>query len=167
VVCQLNKEWADFFQLIFFNYAELVCRFFNETNDHSEEKNQLIDRMSANDTFSEFLFEKDAPVGLCRLSPEGEILDINETPAPMLGYESPEELVGAFFERKVIYSPNAWSNFRQLLHWNGEVRGFISTWRKRSGSLILVREDGWVIPDPHGGTLFYEGSVNPVWGCWE
>jgi len=118
--------------------------------------------MNTKDPFNETCFEKEAPVGLYRLSPEGLILIVNQTLATMLGYETPEELVGECFDQKIIYSPSIRANFKQLLLWNEQVKDFISLWRRRDGSGVLVRETGWAIPNGEGGILFYEGSINLV-----
>lgn len=118
--------------------------------------------MDVKDVFNESLFEKEVPVGMYRLSPEGQILKANQTLAVMLGYESPEGLVGSYFDCKIVFSPSAQAAFKQLLHWNKQVPDFISQWRKCDGSLLLVRETAWIIPGEEGEVLFYEGAANPV-----
>jgi len=121
--------------------------------------------MGGEDAFNGLLFEKEAPVGMYRLSLRGKILKTNRALAAMLGYNTPDDLEGTCFKEKVIVSLSSRSDFTQLLHWNGRVEDFISPWRQREGSLLLVRETGWIIPDSEGGILFYEGAVNPVGEC--
>lgn len=118
--------------------------------------------MDARDAYHESLYEKNIPVSMYRLSPDGHIIHVNQTLATMLGYGAPEELLGACFGQRIVSSPHARSNFIQLLHWNGHVEDFISHWRKRDGSVLLVRETGWIIPGEEGGVQFYEGSANPI-----
>lgn len=117
------------------------------------------------DGFPDSHFQKTSPIGIYRISPEGKIMNINQTLAELLGYSSPERLIGSSFEETVAFSPSARADFNMLLYLKKHIPDFISQWRKENGELALMRETAWVVLGEKGQVLFYEGAVNPVEQC--
>ncbi len=117
------------------------------------------------DGFPDAHFQKKIPIGIYRISPEGKIMNINQTLAELLGYSSAERLIGSSFEETIAFSQAARADFNMLLYLKKHIPDFISQWRKENGDLVLMRETAWVVLGEKGQVLFYEGAVNPVEQC--
>ena len=107
------------------------------------------------------LFEE-APVGIYRTTPDGQILLMNPAILRMLGYDSAEELQERNLESD---GPDAFydrATFRQLVEREGGIRGLEAQWRRRDGSRIWVRESAKAVRGEDGEVLYYEGTVEDV-----
>jgi diguanylate cyclase (GGDEF)-like protein len=93
--------------------------------------------------------------GIYRVTPEGDVLLANAALARMLGY-SP----GAKIAIRRIDS----GGFKTGLEREGEVRGLESTWVRKDGGHIVVRETAKAVKNLSGETIFYEGIVEDISG---
>ncbi len=101
-------------------------------------------------------------IGLYRTSPEGAILLANPTLIRMLGYSSFEELAQRDLEQEGYTDEYTRSQFRQLIDSEGDVKGLDSSWTRKDGSPIYVRESAKAIHGPDGKVLYYEGTVEDI-----
>ena len=107
------------------------------------------------------LFEQ-APIGIYRSTPAGEILAANPALVRMLGYGSSDELAAVGVEAAAFTSDGERRRFRQALEARGELVGHFAEWRTRDGQPLFVRESARVIRDADGEVLYYEGTVEDV-----
>ena len=103
------------------------------------------------------LFEQ-APIGIYRMTSDGEILLANPTLLEMVGYGSIDELVHAGGLRAV----DDRTKFRELVEQNHEVRALEATWRRKDGSYVHISENARVIVAPDRRQLYFEGTVEDV-----
>ncbi|HEY3204789.1 MAG TPA: PAS domain S-box protein [Thermoanaerobaculia bacterium] len=106
------------------------------------------------------LFEG-VPVGLCRATPTGQILDANPALVRMLGYPSRESLMTVNL-RNLYLEPRDHDVMRRRLESSGEVRDLEVCWRRYAGQLIWLRKDMQAIRDAQGRLLYYEGVVEDI-----
>ena len=107
------------------------------------------------------LFEN-APVGIYRTTPDGRILAANPVLVRMLGFSSFEELARRNLNTSGFESQRARSQFMERLENAGEVAGLESSWRKKNGEAIHVRENSRALRDDSGQVLYYEGTVEDI-----
>lgn len=107
------------------------------------------------------LFET-VPIGIYRTAPDGRILMANPTLLDMLGYDSFEELGQRNLEEEGWGFNNPRALFREMIEPTGEVQGLETTWRKRDGSVMWVRENAVLVRDPEGAVAYYEGAVEDI-----
>ena len=105
---------------------------------------------------------ENSTVGLYRTTPDGKIILANPTLIKMLGYSSFEELASRNLEQEGFEPSFKRKNFIEQIEINGEVIGLEVAWARKDGSIVYVRESARVIRDPHGKTLYYDGSVEDV-----
>jgi PAS domain S-box-containing protein len=106
------------------------------------------------------LFEN-APVGLYRTTPEGDLLMSNPAMIEMLGYASFEELR----QRNISEGfPDGSSrqDFLDMIEEQGEVENYRSAWLKKNGELLEIEESSKAVRGPGGGTIYYEGIVRDI-----
>ncbi len=104
-----------------------------------------------------------AVLGMYRTTPDGRILAANPALVRMLGYDSFEELAQRNLEQDGCYAPGqSRSLFKEALLTNGQVVGFESSWIRRDGATLFVRENAKVIRDEQGNAPFYEGTVEDL-----
>ncbi|GAB6126365.1 EAL domain-containing protein [Humidesulfovibrio idahonensis] len=107
------------------------------------------------------IFEN-AVEGIFQFSPEGRYLSANPAMAGIFGYDSPEELVGALSKQSPYVEPERRFAFLELMEAQGQVQGFESQARRKSGRIIWISENARKVVDSSGKTLHYEGFVEDI-----
>ena len=105
---------------------------------------------------------ENAPVGIYRTTPHGQILMANPTMVGMLGFKSFEELATRNLEEKGFEPHYDRCAFRQQLERDGKVRGLEAAWTRWDGSVIFVRESARVVRGESGNVLYYDGIVEDI-----
>ncbi len=104
-----------------------------------------------------------SPLGIYRTTPDGKILDVNQTILTMLKYSSFEELFERNLEKEEFYTETYPRKvFKEMLEKEGEVKNFETTWIRKDGNKIHIRENAKVIKDENGNTLYYEGTAEDI-----
>ncbi len=98
-------------------------------------------------------------IGLYRTTPDGKILMANQAIVQMLGYSSFEELSHLNLEEDRFPSDCPRSIFKQLIEAEGQVVDLETTWLKRDGSKMFIRESAKAVRDETGKTMYYEGTI--------
>jgi PAS domain S-box-containing protein len=82
-----------------------------------------------------------APYGICRCDSTGQILDVNPAWLTLLGYSSPEDLLGKHLA--VLYTDTQqWFELADHLRSSAPFAGVIAEWVRRDGTGIAVRVSG-------------------------
>jgi PAS domain S-box-containing protein len=105
---------------------------------------------------------ENAPVGIYRTAPSGEILMANPALVHMLGYDSFEELAQRDLESEGYHPDYPRSEFRRRPQEEGHVTGLESAWRRKDGSTLFVRESARAVYDARGQVVAYQGTVEDV-----
>jgi len=93
---------------------------------------------------------ENAPFGIYRISLDGQFEDVNHALVAMLGYESREEVMMLNIEADVYVDPRVRT---QLIKQFGDVERIESAaaeWKRKDGTLILVRLSARKIRDAYG-----------------
>src|ERR671914_2001139 len=109
------------------------------------------------------IFEN-AVEGIFQTTVDGRFLTANPAMARMLGYESPEELLGAISNiRDQLYvEPGRREEFYQLALRDGFVSGFEVQMHRKDGDPVWVSANARAIYDAGGGISGYEGIVENI-----
>ena len=114
---------------------------------------------------SEELFRNlyaNAPIGIYRTTPDGEVLLANDALVRMLGFESFEELARRDLDAEGYDADHPRSDFQQRVESQAAVEGFEAVWLKKDGTPLVVREHARAIRGDDGAVLYYEGTVENV-----
>jgi PAS domain S-box-containing protein len=125
------------------------------------ERERVEEALRESETRFRSLFEN-ATIGLYRTTPDGRIVLANPTLIRMLGYESFAEIAKRNLEMEGFEPTYPRSQFRASLEREGEIIGLESSWIKRDGSDILVRESARAMRGDDGRVLYYEGTVEDI-----
>ncbi|HET6661955.1 MAG TPA: PAS domain S-box protein, partial [Rubrobacter sp.] len=111
------------------------------------------------------IFEN-AVEGIFQTTVDGRFLTANPAMARMLGYESPEELLGAISNigDQLYVEPDRRNEFYQLALRDGFVSGFEVQMHRKDGDLVWVSANARAIYDADGGISGYEGTVENITG---
>ena len=142
----------------------------DELAELAEAINDMIERLEAKQTFLTQAEEKyrtlfeNATVGLFRTLPNGTILSANKAIALMLGYDSPEQLIGEVTDlaQQVYMTPQDRSAFINKMSSGDTLGVYEFQVRRRDGSIIWVQGSARAIRDAHNEILFFEGSLNDI-----
>ncbi|MBC15983.1 Diguanylate cyclase/phosphodiesterase with PAS/PAC sensor(S) [Pseudodesulfovibrio profundus] len=109
------------------------------------------------------IFEN-AVEGIYQTSPSGRFLSANPAMARILGYSSPEDLMGAIYDigTQMYVDPKRRTTFLEHIQDNDEVISFVSKIRRKDGRIIWISENTRLIRDTDGSVLYYEGSVEDI-----
>ena len=103
-----------------------------------------------------------APYGILRTRPDGEILQANPAMVRMLGYASEKELLGLNMAKSVYRRPEERA---EKLAWKGKqdsIKGVELEWLRKDGSPFSARCDAHVVVDTDGFQEFLETFVEDV-----
>ncbi len=107
------------------------------------------------------LFDNSA-VGIYRTTREGKILACNAVGLKMLGFESIKELTGIDLGNTRVGPTYDRKEFCDRLDRDGMVVGLESTWIRKDGAGIQVRESASAVRDHRGKVLYYDGTLEDV-----
>ncbi|TET77171.1 MAG: HD domain-containing protein [Candidatus Cloacimonadota bacterium] len=105
---------------------------------------------------------ENAPIGIYRTTPDGRIIMANPAIVHMLGYSSSEALVQLNLEGEEYPPEYPRSEFKQRINRKGKILGLESTWTRKDGKQIFVRESARAFFDDNGKPLYYEGMVEDI-----
>jgi PAS domain S-box-containing protein len=105
---------------------------------------------------------ENAPIGIYRTTPGGEIVYANPKLLYMLGFSSFDEIAGWNLEREGLHASYDRETFKRNLEERGEVRGLESEWRRRDGRILTISENARAVRDAVGNVIFYEGTIEDV-----
>jgi two-component system cell cycle sensor histidine kinase/response regulator CckA len=83
-----------------------------------------------------------APYGICRASLDGRFLRINPALQRMLGYATPDGLLGARLDAAVFRNPADFRRLVELLADNGEFKDVEFEWQRKDGVPLTIRCSG-------------------------
>ncbi len=92
-----------------------------------------------------------------RSTPDGRILDCNETCARILGYESPRELM-TLDANSASFEEGDRSEYLARLSSDGLVSNLETSFKRKDGKRVWVLENANLVDDPTGGGSVVEGT---------
>ena len=107
------------------------------------------------------IFEN-APMGIYRTTPDGQVLMANTTLVEMLGYDSHAQFLQEDLEEPDFHSDPPRSAFRHQIEAEGRIVGLESALVRKDGTRVFVRENARVVRDDDGSVLYYEGTVEDI-----
>ncbi|MCM0754741.1 EAL domain-containing protein [Desulfovibrio aminophilus] len=109
------------------------------------------------------IFEN-AGEGIYQVSPDGHYISANPALARILGYADVESLLTELRDSagSRYVEPGKWRELLALILDKGEVKGFESQFRRRSGRVIWISENARMVRDSRGNPLYVEGSVEDI-----
>jgi len=107
-------------------------------------------------------FIENVPLGVCRTTPSGRVLMGNPALLRMLGYGSWQELASRNLEVEAFEAGYPRGAFREQIEREGEVGGLETTWKRRDGSVVFVRESARAFRADDGRVLYYDCIVEDV-----
>ena len=103
----------------------------------------------------------DLPIGLCKTTPAGKILDANPAVVQMLGYPDRASLLNLSAAGLCADTADS-SRWQQLIGGDTVVRGFQTQLRRRDGSFVSVEANIRAVRDADGRVLYFESSVEDI-----
>jgi two-component system, cell cycle sensor histidine kinase and response regulator CckA len=102
--------------------------------------------------------------GIYQTTPDGKYISANPALARMLGFGSPEELIGARKDIKTqeYVHPETHTEFAKILEERGVVQNFEYEAYRKDGKVIWVSENARIVRDSGGRTLYFEGTVEDI-----
>src|SRR6201996_5183483 len=122
----------------------------------------LADQRLAEESYRK-LFEGSVD-GIYVTTPAGALLNANPALARMMGYGTPEELIGEVSDisHNIYVHPEAREQYRALMARDGMVREFEYQVRQRSGAILWISDSATVVRDESGEIVRYEGTVRDI-----
>ncbi len=102
--------------------------------------------------------------GIYVTTPAGALLNANPALARMMGYATPEELIGSVSDiaHTIYVDPAARAIYESMMQRDGMVREFEYQVRQRTGSVLWLSDSATVVRDDSGEVVRYEGTVRDI-----
>ncbi len=104
------------------------------------------------------IFEN-AQIGIYQTTPDGEILQANPAMLELQGLKSIDDVKNKNLGEVDVFLNRNRQEFIERIEKDGYIKDFESTWFKRNGEFIIVRENARAVRDNEGKTLYYEGFI--------
>ena len=102
--------------------------------------------------------------GIFQTTPDGRYLSANPALARMLGYASPEELIGNISDlgKQMCVRPESRVELKRRLETEGQVRGFENQIYRKDGRAIWISVNAHIVRGADGNALYYEGTSQDI-----
>ncbi|MDX1435749.1 MAG: diguanylate cyclase [Anaerolineales bacterium] len=104
---------------------------------------------------------EDAPIGLYRLSPDGVILEANNSLVRLLDYPSRDSILNTSLADHLT-RPGDRAAWLDALQRGEELDNFEAQMKKHAGGLIWVSISAAAVSDGQGSVMYYEGTLKDV-----
>jgi len=101
-----------------------------------------------------------APHGICRANLYGELLDVNPALAEMLGYASPDDLMGARSFAAIYADPEQYVEALERFQARERFSGMEAAWKRQNGAQITVRLSGRPVQNGGEGFEIYAENLS-------
>jgi PAS domain S-box-containing protein len=99
---------------------------------------------------------EDAPYGIYRATLSGELVLVNSALEKMLGYSSPEDLLGTNLAESIYRYPLEHQKLNETLLRQESFKDIELEWKRKDGAPIIVRCSGCPIKDETGAIAYVE-----------
>ena len=124
------------------------------------ERERAEEALSESEAKFRWLFEN-VPDGIYLSTPDGKLVNVNDTLVQMLGYNSKEELLAADIVNELYMNPSERTFWIGKLEVNGKLHSIELHLKRKDGTPLLVRENAHLLAD-ESGKLFYEGTLTDI-----
>jgi PAS domain S-box-containing protein len=155
-----QTRWTSTTKMPLRDAAGNIVGTFGVSRDITERKRIEQELRNSEERFRS-LFEN-ATVGIYRTMPDGQILMCNPTMLHMLGYERFEDLGPRNLETDGFDPGYSRQMFKEKIERDGVIKDLESSWLKRDGSTVFVRESARAIRGPDGQVVCYDGIVEDI-----
>jgi PAS domain S-box-containing protein len=102
--------------------------------------------------------------GIYVTTPGGALLNANPALARMMGYDTPEDLIGDISDiaHTIYVHPAARAEYQSLMQRDGMVREFEYQVRARDGAVLWLSDSATAVRDEAGEIIRYEGTVRDI-----
>jgi len=102
--------------------------------------------------------------GIYVTTPAGALLNANPALARIMGYDTPEELIGDTKDiaHTIYVHPAARTEYQSLMRRAGVVREFEYQARRRDGAILWLSDSATAVRDEAGAVVRYEGTVRDI-----
>jgi PAS domain S-box-containing protein len=102
--------------------------------------------------------------GIYVTTPAGALLNANPALARMMGYDTPDELIGGITDiaHTIYVHPEARDQYQSLMQRDGMVREFEYQARQRGGAILWLSDSATAVRDDSGEVIRYEGTVRDI-----
>jgi two-component system cell cycle sensor histidine kinase/response regulator CckA len=125
------------------------------------ERKSAEDRLRASEMQYRSIVEN-APYGIFRSAPGGEVLMANPTLLRLLGYESEDELRKVDVAREVYRRPEQRGELVAKVLESGSIRDLEVPWRRKNGDRITVRITATEVQDAEGKLESFHGFIEDI-----
>ncbi len=105
---------------------------------------------------------ENSTIGIYRTTPDGRILMANPALVSMLGYQTPDELMQRKLTKEDYEPAYSRRDFQKTIEQDGKISGLESSWKRKDGSRIFIRESARLVRGEKDQPLYYEGTVEDI-----
>jgi PAS domain S-box-containing protein len=144
-----------------------AAEVFRRTLDDADAAREAAVRALAEQRLAEESYRKlfeGSVDGIYVTTPAGALLNANPALARMMGYETPEDLIGGIGDitHSIYVHPAARAQYQALMQRDGLVREFEYQVRARDGTVLWLSDSATVVRDEAGEVIRYEGTVRDI-----
>lgn len=159
----MNKiaDRLDFKERLKIKGKDEISKFRESFNNILEKFSIYEEKIKESEEKYRSLFEN-AVEGIFQSTPDGRIINANNSFVKMLGYDSLEEMKKLDIKKDLYYNPEDRDAFLNEINEKGFFSNRELTLKKKDGSKIVVLENSRAVKDKDGNIVFYEGMFTDI-----
>ncbi len=140
---------------------QAVARDITERKHAESQREALLETLRESEERFRTLYEN-STLGIYRTTPDGRVLLANPALVGMLGYSSFADLATRDLEKNGFEPSYPRTRFIEMIEKDGRIKGLESAWKRKDGSVIVIRENASAIRDAQGKILYFDGTAEDI-----
>ncbi len=137
------------------NFIQQIEGIILELNKKKEDKKTHLSQ-----PLSHQLFDS-VPIGLYRIDPEGNFIDVNNSLIEMVSAPSRDTLLmDNYFS--FFHNPEDKKNWYEIMERDNEIRGLVTEFERYTGETIWTRDSARPIYNEDGEIIYFDGAIENV-----
>jgi PAS domain S-box-containing protein len=151
---------SHIYQSVYDEQNRFLGRYISN-RDITEDIKNVCETCCQKKNFVQQVYEE-ASVGYYQMYFDGRLRNANKVFCEMLGFDTHFDLIGINLEKTSALELKRRENFKNSIKKFGKVKDYESTWMKKNGSIIILRETATLPKITSDSELYYEGIVHDI-----
>lgn len=156
-----EEDFFDEEEVKLLDELSMDISFALEVNQQEIKRRRIEKELRESEERFRSLYEN-STVGIYRSTPQGKVLLANPALIRILGFSSFEQLSNRDLNQDAFETSNERVRFIKKIEKEGEIKGLEFKWKKKDGTLVVIRESARAVKDANGKTLHYDGIIEDI-----
>ena len=157
---EMLRNYKDHLEDLVEKRSKAIVRINEQLQQEIEERKQIEEALRTSEEQYRNLFER-MPIGLYKLTPAGNFVEVNQALLSKLGYRDFESL-SSFNIEDAYCDREERKRYKTLIERENVVRDFEFKMRRKDGTVLWMNDTSRAVRDEAGTIVYFEGSLEDI-----